>query len=46
MSKMQIKIELSEEQITALLSRINSIEEYVQKLLEERANNVIMQDGC
>lgn len=43
---MQININLTEEQEAALLSRINSIEEYVQELLEERANNVIMQDGC
>jgi len=43
---MQININLTEEQIVALLSRVNPIEEYVQKMLEERANNVIMQDGC
>jgi len=42
----QINIILTEEQEAALLNRVNSIEKYVQKLLEERANNVIMQDGC
>ncbi len=43
---MLININLTEEQEAALLSRVNPIEKYVQKLLEERANNVIMQDGC
>jgi len=43
---MQINIDLTEQQEAALLSQINSIEEYVQEFLEERANNVIMQDGC
>jgi len=43
---MKLNIKLTKEQEAALLSRINSIEEYLQKLLEEKANNVIMQDGC
>ena len=43
---MLININLTEEKEAALLSRVNSIKDYVQKLLEERTNNVIMQDGC
>jgi len=43
---MEINLNLSEEQIIALLNQYNSIEEYVQKMLEERANRFIMQDGC
>ena len=42
---MKLNISLTKEQKTALLSRINSIEEYVQKFLEKRANNIVMQDG-
>lgn len=43
---MQIEINLTKEQITALLNQYNSIEEYVQRILEERADRIIMQDGC
>ena len=43
---MQIEVNLTNEQITALLNQYNSIEEYVQRVLEERANRIIMQDGC
>ena len=45
-NNIQININLTEIQIAALLSRVNSIEKYVQKLFEEIANNIIMQDGC
>lgn len=43
---MQIEVNLTKEQITALLNQYNSIEEYVQRILEERADRIIMQDGC
>ena len=43
---MEININLTEEQITALLNEYNSIEEYIQRILVDRANRLIMQDGC
>ena len=43
---MQIEVNLTKEQITALLNQYNSIEEYVQRILEERTDRIIMQDGC
>ena len=43
---MQININLTEEHIIALLNQFNSIEGYVQKIVESKANQIIMQDGC
>jgi len=39
---MQINIELTEEQIKALLTEYTSIEEYCQRVVENRANRIMM----
>jgi len=39
---MQININLSEEQIKALLTEYTSIEEYCQRVVENRANRIMM----
>jgi len=39
---MQINLNLSEEQIKALLTEYTSIEEYCQRVVENRANRIMM----
>jgi len=39
---MQININLSEEQVKALLTEYTSIEEYCQRVVENRANRIMM----
>jgi len=39
---MQVNINLSEEQIKALLTEYTSIEEYCQRVVENRANRIMM----
>ena len=39
---MQVNIKLTEEQIKALLTEYTSIEEYCQRIVENRANRIMM----
>jgi len=40
---MQINIKLTEEQVKALLTEYTSIEEYCQRVIENRANRIMME---